>query len=103
LVFLFESNLPSKSINLRLNPLIHNHIAYLCFSSVFWDSNKSRKCRNVDLTVVFFNNSQVMLDQLTNEIAQVGFIVFSFVFKGLEGTHLLFDFNLVEGHQLEGK
>lgn len=103
MVFLFESYLPSKSIDFGLNSLVDNHVAYLLFGSVFWHSNESRKSGNVDFAVVFFNDSQVMLDQLANEIAHVGLTVFCFGFEGLEKAHLLFDFSLVEGHKLEGK
>ena len=99
-ICLVESDLPFQSVDLGFNPLITNHIAKLWFGSIFWDSNQFRKCWNTNFWIVLVNNSQVVLDQLSKKVPQMGLVIFSIFSKWLELWHFGGYLVLTEWHQL---
>lgn len=101
LVLLFESYLPSKSVDFGLNPVINHHVANLLFGSVLWHTDESGQRRNIDFAIVLLDNSEIMLDQLPDQVTHVRLAVLCFSLKWLKRGHLLLDLCLVQGHQLK--
>ena len=98
-IFLFECHFPCHSINLSLDSLVNNHVTDFLFSSVFWNTNKFRKCLNLYFTIVLLNNSKVMLDQLTKEFSHVSFVIFCCFNKWIKASHLVLDFLFIKWHE----
>jgi len=90
-----------KSINLRSNPPIHDHVSQLVLGALDGDTHELTHPRQRDSAVVAFNDAQVVLDELPDQLDHVVLAVQSSVLERLKGRHLLSDVVLLERHQFK--
>ena len=102
-IFLLESDLPGQAIDLGLDSLVNYHVADFCFSSILWDTDQSRQRLYLYLTVILLNHTKIVLDQLSEEFAHVGPVVFSAFSKWLVCRHFLLDSGFIQRHELIGE
>ena len=87
-----------KSINLRPDPAINHHVSQLVFGALDGDPYELTHPRQRDSAVVAFNDAQVVLDELPDQLDHVVLAVQSSVLEWLIGGHLLGDIVLLERH-----
>ena len=58
-----------------MDTLINNHVAQLLFRSILGYSYEFRKCFDVDFTIVFLDDTEIVLDKLAEELSHVGLVV----------------------------
>ena len=87
-----------KSINLRPNPAVDDHISQLVLSALDGDSHELTHPSQRDSAVVALNDAQVVLDELPDQLDHVVLAVQSSVLERLEGGHLLGDIVLLQRH-----
>ena len=90
-----------KSINLRSDPAIHDHVSQLVLGALDGDAHELTHPRQRDSAVVAFNDAQVVLDELPDQLDHVVLAVQSSVLERFIGCHLLIDIVLLERHQFK--
>ena len=103
LLALIDSHYACQSVNLCTNPFVDDHITEFVLCSLHGNSNElTHPCKR-DATVVSLNHTQVVLNELSDQLDKMVLAVEGLVLKWLEGCHLLRDVILLQRHKLEGQ
>ena len=101
---LLESNHATHSVDSRMNSLVDDHITDFNFRTILGNSHQLAQPRKFNLRVVFLENSNVMLDDLTHELDEVQLSMFSLIcLERSEFFHCCFNFLLVKRNQLSSQ
>lgn len=68
---LAEGDYSAHSVDLCVHALVYDHVADFDFCTVLWNSYKVAQSRNFDFRVVFLQNADVVLDELSNKLNQM--------------------------------
>ena len=101
LILLFECYLPGQSVDLGIDALVDNHVSNFGFCAIFRNTNKSCQSWDFDFAIVLFNDSEIMLNQLSNEFSHVRLWILSAVAEGLVSAHTGFNFSFIQRHELK--
>ena len=70
-LLLLEKHDAAGPVDLSEDPLVNDHVTDLCFCTLLRHTNQVGKTVKIDLAVVFLNNPDVMLNQLSQNLLQV--------------------------------
>ena len=102
---LLENNYALHAVDLSCNAsLLYNHVTQLLLRTL--DSHTSKLCQALELypRVVELNHSNVVLDQLSDELREVENCMLSILHsEWLVPNNIMLNFLLYEGHELGGK
>ncbi len=97
---LLEINDSNHSVDLGLNPLIDDHVSDFLLSEFLTDPDQLTQSLQSDPAVVLLDDSDVVLDQLAEELLQVSVVVLSLCPERLVSLYLVLDLSVVERHEL---
>jgi hypothetical protein len=100
LLLVIEYNDALESVNLSEDTFVHHHVADLLLSSLQRDTSQCGQSVEADAAVILFDHSQVVLNQLSDQVTHMLLAVTSSILERLVLTHLSLNFGLVHWHEL---
>ena len=96
---MIEHNDTLESVDLGEDTLVDHHVADFLLSSLQGDTSQSSQSVEADAAVILFNHSEVMLNQLSDQVTHMLLAVTCSVLERLVLAHLSLNFGLVHWHE----